>query len=250
MNSSVVSRCALLLGVLALVIGVGVLFLPSAGTAKRAEAYSPSIVITHKLFLPLVAKPFPPGIAGTVNVNGAAAPGIGVNLEFYDGVTTSIIMSANTGPDGVYQFLGAPSLAKGQHYDVKYQRPTGITDTLRSWTTNSITGYVSGASVGMPPFDIANVPLLQPSANTTVTLPFNFQWTVRPSTHTDSYAFEIRNSAVPTTFSSGQLGYVGNFNLTTVPVSFTTGVQYPWFIRVQSPDGGVGFTASQDVAFQ
>jgi hypothetical protein len=248
MNTRAVFRSALLLGVLALFIGLGALLLPGRSRANRAEAYSPSTVTTVNLFLPFLAKSLP-GIAGNVTLNGVAAPGIGVSLQFYNGVSTTPLLATNTASDGSYQFLGAPSLAKGQHYDVEYVRPTGVTDTLRNWTTNSITDYVSGGAVAMAPFDIADVPLVQPTANATATLPVTFQWTVRPSSPLDSYALEIRNSAISTTWSSGFLGYTGTYPLPALPSGFSLGVKYPWYIKVQSP-AGTGSTSSQDVIFQ
>jgi hypothetical protein len=248
MNSKSTFRFATALGVLVLAVGIAALLWPAGNQAKVAQAYAPAP--TFRTFLPFISKMLP-GISGSVNLNGAPAAGVSLNLQFYNGTSTATAMTTNTHSDGGYQFLGAASLAKGQHYYVQYSRPSSVTDTLRTWSTASITTYVTGGNIVAGNFDIADIPLVQPSAIATVTLPATFQWTVRPATPSDNYFFELKVPSQPTTWTSPALGYVGTYVLSaTLPTGFTTGVQYQWFVKVTSPDGGTGTTSSQKVTFQ
>ncbi len=248
MNSKSTFRFDTTIGVLALAVGLAALLWPAGNQAKVAQAYAPSI--TSKVFLPFISKMLP-GISGSVTFNGAAAGNVSVNLQFYNGTSTATAMTTNTGSDGSYQFLGAASLAKGQHYYVQYTRPSLVTDTLRTWSTASITTYVAGGNILAGNFDIADIPLVQPTAIATVTLPATFQWTVRPATPSDNYFLELKVPGLPTTWTSPSLGYVGTYVLSApLPTGFTTGVQYDWFVKVTSPNGGTGTTAAQRVTFQ
>jgi hypothetical protein len=221
---------------------------------KRTEAAQGSPALPAQavtLYLPLVMKNFTPSIYGLVTLNGAPAAGITVTLQFSSTVSFSAIMTQTTSSDGMYQFVNAPSLAPGQRYLVQYVRPSGTTNTLRSWSTKSLTSYTQGENKAAGDFDIADVTLLQPPADVTITLPYTFTWNVRPASPTDTYKLQMND---PTTgqawWTSLDLGYSGSYALDTLPPGISLGVLTTWSVLPIAPDGGNGRSSTRKATFQ
>ena len=101
------------------------------------------------------------GINGRVTFKGAAAPGIELQLRFYDGSKTTTAATTTTDSEGRYRFTSAASLGSGQEYWVRFLSPDNPAYVSR-WQTASITAYTSGSTVPGGDFDIADVTLLSP----------------------------------------------------------------------------------------
>ena len=197
------------------------------------------------VFMPLLAKPKPPrGLYGIVKENGSPAADVPLSLRFHDGSTWSTIATTTTASDGTYSFNNMPALAAGQRYYVQYQNSTGEQNRLNIWETQEVSTYIPGSEFNIGNFDLANVELTSPSAGATVNLPYNFRWTPRPASTTDSYEFNLYDyrDHDPYFYTDSPLGYVGAFTLHSLPPGFVAGVYYAWNIGVYSPDGGYGIS--------
>lgn len=200
----------------------------------------------QQIFLPLIHRPLPPPrrIHGLVNDNGAPAPGVPLELRFYDGATWSTRANTTTATDGTYEFLNQPALTPGQKYYVRYLNTEGAgarPDRLWLWWTQELTTY-SGEEINIGNFDLANITLVAPTNEAGISLPYTFQWAPRPASPTDSYEFNLFDYADddPYFYTAPPLGYVGGFTLNGLPEGFETYAWYLWNVWVYSPDGGVG----------
>ena len=197
------------------------------------------------IFLPFVIKALPSlGIHGTVTDDGQPANGVPLDLRFYDGTNWSTIASQTTASNGIYSFLNIPGLNPGQLYYVRYQHQEGYNSRIWTWHTKSIDTYESGSHYNIGDFDVRDVFLLLPMPDTTISLPFPFQWTLRPNSPTDTYEFDLYdpNDGDPYFYTNPSLGYVTSYTLNNRPPGFNTGELYVWEIWVYSPDGGYGIS--------
>lgn len=201
------------------------------------------VELKHQVYLPLVLKPCSTGICGRVTLNGAPVSNVYLELRFFNGSQWSTLMTTLTDSNGNYAFTGVPSLRPGQRYFVRYYNFAGILGRLRVWGTRELTSYTEGMAVHIGDFDIADVPLVAPFGNVTVSLPYTFQWTPRPAAPSDSYSLAIYDPTDMDPYAyTNPLGYVGNVNVTHLPPGFSPGVQYRWEVLIWSPDGGVGIS--------
>jgi len=195
-----------------------------------------------QLFLPFLVQPVP-GIFGIVTQNGSPAGGMLLELRFFNGTSWSTQSSLSTGGDGSYRFT-PPGLLPGQKYYVRFTNPDTTTDDGRlfRWFTREITAFQPNFSVPIGDFDIANIVYNSPAPGSSVGLPFNFQWNLRPSTPRDSYEFDLfsPNSNAASFFTNPPLGYVSSYVLPGLPGGFSPGTTYGWSIAANSPDGGYG----------
>jgi hypothetical protein len=196
-----------------------------------------------QIFLPLVER-HRAGIYGRVTAynNAISEP---LLLRFFNGVTWSTMATTASGSDGYYAFLNIPSLGPGQEYYVLFQNSGNQYFTaLWVWGTRLLTSYTAGASVEIGNFDIADIPLVSPLNITVIALPFPFRWTPRPNTPSDSYELDLfdPSDGNPYFYTNPSLGYVGSYNLVSLPQGFTPNVQYGWEVVVYSPDGGYGIS--------
>ena len=182
-----------------------------------------------------------PGLYGRVNLGGAPAGGVQLELRYFSGSAWTTRAMTTTNGDGAYLFGGLPSLAAGQQYYVRYQNMAQTTGRLFLWGTPSVFTYTTGASVDMGAFDIADIPLVNPPSGAAIGLPYTFQWTRRPATTDDSYVFEVY---APDDYSprwlSQLMGYTDAYWLSRLPPSFGLHTTYAWDVIVVSPDGGSG----------
>ena len=204
------------------------------------------------VYIPLVLKmysggapppPPPPGIYGTVRENGSPAAGVPVDLEFYNGSKWTTLLRATTGADGSYRFAGAPSLAPGQRYCVVYSNTEATPGRLWSWSAPCVTSYTAGTNRQVADFDIADITLVSPPDGDTVSLPFAFSWSLRPATPSDSYTLYLYEPIWGgASWSSSALGYLGSYQLNSLPSGFTTGKGYLWYVGVYTPGSGWGYS--------
>jgi hypothetical protein len=194
------------------------------------------------VFLPVVQKPRP-GLFGRVTYNGHPAPGVFLELRFYNGSVWSTMASTTTASDGSYAFLGIPSLRPGQEYYVRYRNFAGTPGRLWVWSTRELTTYSADSTVAIGDFDIADIYLVSPPPGAAVSLPYTFQWIRRPATPSDSYEFDIYDPTDGDPYGyTSPLGYVSGYTVTGLPAGFSSGVPYAWEIWVHNPDGGVGIS--------
>lgn len=200
---------------------------------------SASITVARETFLPMLVKA-PGRIVGWVTYNGGAASGIPLELRFYNGSAWSPAASTTTDSTGYFAFVNQPSLAPGQAYYVRYLN-SGISQHLSFWNTRALTSYTSGDYVEIGRFDLANITLTSPTHNSTIGLPWQFEWNMRPNTPSDSYEFNVFDYTdwSPWWWSPPQ-GYRGNYTLNGIPPGFSPNTEYCWTIGVYSPDGGYG----------
>jgi hypothetical protein len=157
--------------------------------AQPARAALPASPVAQ-IFLPLVSQPLPL-ISGQVTLNGAPVEGVSLELRFYNGANFSTAATTSTGPDGIYEFAGVPSLAPGQSYYVRYRNYSSTPGRLWVWGAKPLTVYTAGTAAAGGNFDIADIALASPADNVSAALPIDFQWTPRPATPTDSYELDI-----------------------------------------------------------
>jgi hypothetical protein len=84
-------------------------------------------------------------------------------------------------------------------------------------------------------FEIAEMVYLSPSNFANVGLPVAFQWLPRIGSSSDDYVFELFRPNEAVLFRTPGLGYTGTYTLNSLPVGFTTGMQYGWYMWVYGP---------------
>ena len=179
-------------------------------------------------------------IFGTVTCGGQASPGILVELVLYDygGATWNVAALALTDATGGYRFTGLPTLTEAQEYAVRYRNLANDPRYLRDWEMPVI-AYTAGDDVWGGDCDFADVALGLPDDATPRPLPVTFHWTRRAASPEDTYEVELWDPAVAngSHFASGDLGYVDEYVLGTLPDGFQPGVLYAWGVLVHGPTG-------------
>lgn len=194
----------------------------------------------EKAYLPLLYKPIP-GILGKVTQNGSPAPNIFLELRFFNGTSWSTWVTTNTGSDGSFALVNAPTLLPGQRLYVLYRNTSQIPGRLWLWATRELTAYTAGTTTNIGNFDIADIALVAPPDFSDISLPYLFRWAVRGATVSDSYALELYDIAGGSAYAAtAPLGYVNSVVVTGLPAGFNTGTPYGWDVLAFSPDGGVG----------
>jgi hypothetical protein len=142
--------------------------------------------------------------------------------------------------DGVYIFPSPPSLTSGQMYRVGFgpnQAPAGNPNYVYRWYGPDITAYTAGTAAPGGSNDIANIQLRSPSADTTVSLPAQFEWQ-RRGLHPEDYQLVLFSPS--TQWKTPLLGDVGSYPLLGLPPGFSPGVRYGWYVDAYtSADGHV-----------
>jgi subtilisin family serine protease len=193
--------------------------------------------ITTPTPTPTPTRPPGGGIFGRVTDNLSPAAGVTLDLRRWDGSALSTVLTTTTASDGMYNFVGAPSLPADQVYYVRYRNRAGTPGYLWGWLAPDITSYTAGANVPGGDFDIADVALGNPNTTTPQALPVTFRWTMR-SIPSDTYEFELLNAdTYEILWRSGDLGRVNSFTLTSLPPGINPGTVYGWDVRINSPQG-------------
>jgi hypothetical protein len=205
---------------------------------------------TTTVYLPVVSRA-PQGLYGRVTLNGTPSSGVQLQLWRRSGPSNQQVDSLDTKADGSYEFVGEPSLGAGESYYVEFANNALSADgRLAFWYTRSLTAYAAGHSVAIEDFDLLDFPLGSPAANATVTPPATFTWTVRAGFTSDNYQVKLFQSNGPARFRSPLIGYIGFYQLNSLPPGFSTGVTYRWQVLVNSLDGGLGVSfETRDITF-
>lgn len=92
-----------------------------------AVGIGPGTALSHVLFLPVIQRNYalgqPPGIYGRVTDAGKPATGVPLALRKCSGSSCATQAATTTDSNGLYRFVGVPSLAGGQWYYVRYLNP-------------------------------------------------------------------------------------------------------------------------------
>ncbi len=220
-------------------LGLGALWtLP--GRARIAQADG----LDHFVYLPLVARPLPPGIHGRVTYLGEPAVGITVTLFLHspEGRFPLPFRYTQTHTDGSYHFTDVPALAPYCSYHVGYQNGNPINPAhLAYWNMAPILRYEVGQRVSVADFDVADVRQLSPAAGVTVTFPVTFTWEPRLTMPQDRYYCEVYMPGYP--YGAGDvywtLGSADGSCIWSAPdAGFGYGEAYEWKLVIFWPDGG------------
>jgi hypothetical protein len=193
---------------------------PVAGQAPASPA-----LLDQFVYLPLAARPGE--ISGTVTHNGVLAPGVQLELRYFDGATWSTRATATTNGSGRYAFI-VPSLLGGQRYYIRY---TNTTDSSRLglWATKELSAYSAGVGVSMATFDIADIALDWPAEYAVHNLPVQFTWAIRSASPIDSYEFNLWDPIDEIVYSTSPLGHVNGYVLNGAPY---VDQWYGWWVGV------------------
>jgi hypothetical protein len=182
------------------------------------------------------------GIHGRVTFGSAAAPNIELELIVYAIRSQSTVATTTTNALGRYRFTGVPGLDTGKTYYVLYDNPADDARYVAFWHGPDITSYAAGQSADGGDFDIANVELLVPDPNASVSLPAEFRWRRREFPG-DTYRWRLFDpDNTSTSWQTNDLGDVGSYTLTELPSGATSGKVYGWYVWVY--DGADSFGSS------
>ncbi len=204
---------------------------PPAITPTR----TPTPAATATATATATAAPANDGIHGRVTCKGAAAPGIELQLRYYDGSETTTAATTITDNEGRYRFKGAAGLAGGQEYWVRFLSPSNPS-WVSFWLTPSITAYTSGSTIAGGDFDIANVDLLSPPPGAAEALPVTFTWQ-RRGIAGDTYRAVFMDLDTDAYWYTPDLGNVGSFTAASLWEEAVFGKPYGWVVWVfNGPD--------------
>jgi hypothetical protein len=88
--------------------------------------------------------------------------------------------------------------------------------------------------------EIRDIALTQPPDQTAIYLPYQFGWWKWPTHHGRSYEFNLAYSDLSKIWSSGLLGDVSTYTMTSLPKGFKIQTWYLWFMGVADAYGGYG----------
>lgn len=183
------------------------------------------------------------GIYGYVKEGGSAVVDQDLDMWFYDGSAWSLIATTPTGKDGFFSFALLPALSEGQKYQIEYRNIELNPNRLSSWTSKAITSYSSGQTIDTGTFDIKGIALTSPPNWQSLPFPVVFAWTRRVEVPTDSYQVSFIDPLYGTDkFQTSPLGYIDRTTISTRPEGLEIGVDYGWYVGVNSPEGGYGMS--------
>lgn len=201
-------------------------------------------VVSQEVYLPIILLQRSV-ISGHVTQNGSPLVGAPVSLQWVAPgfMHPGTLKRTVTDENGNYQFVNVRStmtstLGQGERYRA------AIYGDL-TWYTPLIT-YTAGTDYSFKPVDTTSITLLDPPADTTITLPYTFTWTVRPDSPTDSYG--VNFFWAPGILGEVEVGYNGS---AVVPLSILQGNEFPymdWFVRIYT-ENGFGDTEMKRINF-
>ena len=165
----------------------------------------------------------------------AAAQGLRIDLQRWDGSNWLMQAETTTAANGSYVFTGAPALAVGEIYAVRYLNdpadPNPGPGYLWSWWGNRLAAYTPGTAAWGGDFDVADIPLVSPADGAAVTLPAQFCWTPR-GLPGDTYRLALYNWLTDETAWTAYFGNVSCANLTGIQIDWPSGETYAWWVEV------------------
>lgn len=216
---------------------------------RASQADDPSF----RVYLPLIMKHFVPGIHGQVTHQGTAAAGVAVHLWLCHSSSCSEAFTTTTNGDGIYAFVGVPSLGVDQRYYVRFgpnTAPAGDSRYLSNWYGPDILSYTTGDSIAGGDFDIAdvaplNIAFLGPCIGAKVFLPALFSWQPRQLA-AETYRLLLSNPVTgEIVWDSADLGNVGSYGFDSLPPGLALDQTYNWRVNVYSASKGFGSSFAQ-----
>lgn len=208
-------------------------FIPPSPTPTAPPTLAPGATRT-----PTPTATAEPGIHGQATFEGAPVD-VELSLRFHDGNSWSTAATTTTGADGRYRFTGVASLDPGEQYQVRYGINSANENYLYAAYGTALSSYTAGENVSGGDIEIANVPLGGPQAGATVTLPVTFTWQ-RRGIAGDTYEFILLDVGSGTWWTTGNLGDVNQYVLTTLPEGAEFDHEYRWYVRAHRPSGTYG----------
>jgi hypothetical protein len=188
---------------------------PSGSAAARLRPSE-----TYTTYVPIVERPVL-GIHGHIADGGLPVAGTVVTLTRINTTfpVVTVIGTAQTDASGLYRFPAAPTLT-GRLYFVEWLNPSPVYDhRVRGAITKNLFSYFAGQTTYTGVIDVADIDILSPEDNTTVSLPYVLRWQPRPATPTDEYFiyFSQTKPGIPpfAFYQTPSLGYVGAFTVTS-----------------------------------
>ncbi len=212
---------------------------PSHLSLVRAMGDAPAPVVVAQ-----AAAPDQAGgqISGQIVNNGAPVAGTTVTLRRYNADNDDVaVITATTTITGYFAFANPPTPPTGYTYYVEFGPQTNPA-YVRFWDSQDISGYTAGQRASVGALNVANVSLVSPPDNATVSFPVTFRWTRRAST-TDTYRLALVQPN-GSTLATGTLGYVDSVTINQQS-ALQPGTPYQWGVVVVDSTGTSGFGLSQ-----
>jgi uncharacterized repeat protein (TIGR01451 family) len=208
----------LILGILAIALGIGMALVSPAAGATLSQPGGGSII-------------------GTVTLNGAPAPGVTAELRqrSNEGVETTLA-SVISDASGTYRFIGQPSAPNDAFY---YVRLTGGKGMLAVWNTFPII-YVHGSDFSVPAVEMADVAITGAVKDSVLQPNGSLTWNARRSGEIYRVFIYAKGKADKPALDSGSLGTATQF--TVVDGALPEG-DYEAIVQVR--DAVVGYGQSQ-----
>ena len=182
-------------------------------------------------------------VYGRVLANGQPAPNVNVSLQLTAGSVESTVVTATTTITGYYEFSNPPALQSDEWYNVVFG-PQNDPAYLNKWIGPKIDEYETGTVFGGD-LEVADVALIAPPDNASVSFPVTFQWQPRP-VETESYYVGFLDPDTDLIWPSNPVGHNGSLTLNSladVP-GLQTGKQYAWLILIDYVDPDHNYNSS------
>ncbi len=235
--------------------------LPRNPNRSDGTPESPAI-FTNTIYLPWVPIQ-PSGIYGYVTENGLPAANVEISLilNYLRPYIEMTVMTDTTQENGLYQFLGAPTIKScpdspycQQAYLVQYLNQSGEPGHLDYWRSNRIYNYDQGSTLNISNFDIGLPHLIAPADGDIVTSPVNFSWARRP-VQEDEYSLLIEDKSFikQMHYQTANLGWVDGYRLDIEhevcvnapqwPCSAWYGIPLQWKLLIHNATGDTSINA-------
>jgi hypothetical protein len=189
-------------------------------------------------------------ISGQVRFRGTSIGGILLELRQCLPDSCEVVMTTTTDGAGNYRFSGVPALPADQVYYVQFSNDLEpgspeASARLAVWFGREINRYAAGDTADGGSFDIANVELIAPSDQATLSLPATFSWS-RRGIAGDLYSVGFAPSDAP------EVCYSSLSDQTSLVVDqafladcgLEYGTPYDWYVYVADQDWTTGFGIS------
>lgn len=242
---------------IAIVIAHTSLVVPQLAQAQTAGPSQNQPAADFITYLPTLSTNKPSqgnrGIYGTIYANGSPAKDVVVELRrintlelagtIFNAIPTTVA-STTTDLNGSYSFIDMPLIVDYPdhklYYAVHYTNPSDTDDTrIRNWQTRWLrsTAYNQSDAFHIGDFDIADVSLLDPGDNATITLPYIFKVNVPTLLQERNHLIVLSGTSF-----SYNLGIDGAGQATLspgmLPSSVAPGEPIHWQMKLYAPNTG------------
>ncbi len=187
-------------------------------------------IVEKYVYLPVVLNQ--KSLSGRVTFKGAAARGKTIELRAWNGSAWVTHATTTTDTSGNYDFP-APDLSTYSDFYVRWMNNTGTDNYLWYWFCDTIDDPADNYTCN---FDISDILLSAPAHNTSISLPYPFQW-VRRSVSSDSYMIGFTDPNTWDYYSTAGLGWVNWANVTALAPAMYTNYIYRWDMAAEGPNG-------------